>query len=205
MTNKAHHLAACGRGDSHQGSRACAYSYRSKMKATSLIISILIFSSACIAEEINVQGGQFKRVSLGQNEKTLRSMKCEFEILEEYRDTDWGPVITLGLSDSEDNEFIQVLYTTTKKDKYYLFKTKNGSVKNGDIDSHFLSLPMAYGAKVSLSIVPWGENGGTFDYRAKVGESIKASGYIINPYLRSGLNYSVTFSSVRAKYECSFL
>lgn len=172
----------------------------------SIVLTLLLLVSPIgIAKEIDVPAGQFQRINLGQAQQGLSPIRCDFKIIEEHRDSKWGPVITLGLSDAADNEFIQIVFTTTKKDKYYVFKTKNGSVKFGDIESNFLSLPVAYGPQVSLYIVPWDKNGGTFDYRAQVGETIKAAGYIINPSLRTELSYSLTFSSVRADYECSFL
>lgn len=174
------------------------------MKSLLLIITLLI-PTIGTAKEISVPSGKFERINLGQSKDGLSPIICDFEIFEEHRDTEWGPAITLGLTDLEDNEFIQVLFTTTKQDKFYLFSTKNGSIKLGDIKSHFLSLPKSNGSKVSLYIRPWDESGGTFDYGATVGEDIRASGYVINPYLRKDLSYSVTFSSVSAQYDCSFL
>ncbi|KXF81931.1 hypothetical protein [Enterovibrio coralii] len=170
-----------------------------------LFLLLLVSPLYSLAKEVDVPGGKFIRIPIGNSEEGLRPIQCDLEILKEYRDTEYGPVISLDLSDANNDEFIQVRVTTTKVDKNYLFLTKNGSRKLGDIESYFLALPKTLGDNLSLYILPWDEEGGTFDYRAKVGKDIKAGGYIINPYLRKDLRYSISFSSVRADYECKFI
>ncbi len=116
--NKSRHFAACGRSDAHQGSRACAHSYRLSMRFVNLSVFLLAvtlpaFGQIKCDESVQIlQSGEDDRFSIAKKSEHTDWVKMRFTVEVSGSASDIKPV------DYSTDRYINRAYLRIKNIKF---------------------------------------------------------------------------------------